>query len=129
MPTNERSRSCSRQLLSRIDDIVEWAETGVEALARDEGLLTSDSALARWARTYAVDVTPSYDRGTEFDRIEIQGGEFDRYQVIKILRRGYEAARAAGPQAAARFIDANFVWYEPDNGRVEEVSAFTYYGT
>lgn len=92
-------------------------------------LLTSGSALARWARTYAVDIAPSYDRGAEFDQIEIQGGEFDRYQVIKILRRRYEAARAAGSQTAVRFLDANFVWYEPNTGHVEAVSAFTYYGT
>lgn len=76
-----------------------------------------------------MDIAPSYDHGAAFDRIEIQGGEFNRYQVIKILRRGYEAARAAGPQTAARFLDANFIWYEPNNGRIEAVSAFTYYGT
>lgn len=116
-------------MLSRIDDVVDWAETGVKALARDETLLTSDSALARWARAYAADVTPGYDHGSAFDRIEIQGGEFDRYQVIKILRGGYEAARAAGPQTARRFLDAKFIWHEPDNERIEAVSAFTYYGT
>lgn len=109
------------QLLDRVDDVIEWVENGVESLAADDGLLAEDSALARWARCYGAEVMESYGG----DEIELHGGEFDDYQVRKILRNGYDAARAAGARTAERFIEASFAWYSPDRGRCQSDGAVT----
>jgi hypothetical protein len=118
---DEVIREKFEQLLDRVDDVIEWVETGVEALATDDGLLAEDSALARWARLYGVEVTETYE-GAE---IELHGGEFDEYQVRQILRNGYDAARAAGARTAERFIEATFAWYDPNKGRRRSDGAVT----
>lgn len=109
------------QLLDRVDDVIEWVENGVESLVAEDGLLAEDSALARWARCYGVEVTESCDG----DEIELHGGEFDDYQVRKILRNGYDAARAVGVRTAERFIAATFAWHDPERGHRRSDGAVT----
>lgn len=63
------------------------------------------------------------------DEIEIHGGEFDRYEMSKILRNGHRAACAVGSKTAARFTDATFAWFDTTGDRVVRESAFVYHGT
>lgn len=83
-----------------------------EVIANLDAIEEADNPFARWLQTYGI---TAEDR--ERFAIEVQSGEFDKYQIQKMLRRGLEAARETGSTLAANFLDAEVTWYNSETGR------------
>lgn len=112
-----------QDLFANLEDAMEWVEQGLHDLAADQdGLITEDSPLAKWARRYGAAASRTAD-GWEFEL----HGTFDLHQIRKALRSGYVAAREDGSKTAARFMEAGFEWNSPD-GRESRERAFTIRG-
>jgi len=93
------------ELLDGLEDVAEWVEEGIDALASGHGQITEDSPLANWARNHRARIQEQYD-GLE---IEV-AGDRDLVELRRVLRAGLEAARATGSKAARDFADAQITF-------------------
>lgn len=101
------------RLFSLVENAAEFVDRSLEDAIRDLELLTeADSPFARWMQTYGINA----DDDREELRIDVNAGEFDKYEIMKILRRGLEAARGTGPRLASMLLDAEVRWKESGSG-------------
>jgi hypothetical protein len=109
-----------RELFAGLEERAEWVKRGIQDLVERDGLVSEDSALARWTRRYAVAITEDRDGMT----VELTG-RYSKHEIQRTLRAGYEAARATGANTATQFTEATFAWTTDDGDRRSNCSPFT----
>lgn len=98
-------------LLDGLEDVAEWVEDGIDAIANGHNEIGKDSPLATWARNHRARISDTFD-GLE---VELAGSR-DMVEIRRVLRAGLHAARATGSKTAGEFVDAT-VTYKTDGDR------------
>ena len=113
-----------QELLEHLEDALEWVEHGIEHIHSSEQLIGEESAFASWARQYGASVLEKEDS----IEIEFQVGRYSKYELQKILRRGYKAARRMGSQTATKLMKAT-VRFQNRDGNQRQRRCFIPQGT
>lgn len=113
-----------KDVFASIETVLEQAKNTVPRLTGRDEIVSKDSPLGKWARRYAVTVDDAADFEPVSIEIAINLGELSRYQIIKIVRSGYQAAQESGRKAAERFRNAR-ISYTDDEG--EDQSALIHH--
>jgi len=103
------------ELLDGLEDLSEWVEQGIEAIASGHGEISKDSALATWARNHRARIEENYD-GLD---IEI-AGDRDLVEIRNVLRAGLEAARRTGSKTASDFVDSEITFKVDGDRRTQK---------
>lgn len=106
-----------------IDTFLDRSKGSIQKLTSRTELVDENSVLGRWARRYAVSVDDTDPAALE---IAINLGKLTEYQLVKIVRAGYDASKAVGSTAAHRFRNAQ-IRYTTETGE-ERTAGFGRYG-
>lgn len=113
------------QLLATMEDTAGWVQESIEnTLSKRDHTIGEDSALAKWMRTYGVNLT---DRGSE-THISINVGHYNLVEIRKLLREGLRAARDTGHNVHDVLLDAAVSYYDEHGDRVHDEAAFAIQG-
>ncbi len=114
-----------QQLFSSVERAVKYVDRSLNDVVGEMDVLkTEDTPFARWMRKYGVTSDETRD-GLE---LEINAGEFSKYDVQKILRQGLDAARSTGSHVVDALLASEVTWYSVEEGRRSEISPFTFAG-
>ena len=114
-----------RRLFRTVENAAQYVDRTLDDVISDLDILSeADSPFARWLQTYGA---VADDRGERL-AVEVGAGEFDKYQIQQILRRGLEAARETGSSLASAFLDAEVAWHSSEDGRRTD-RPFSFYGS
>jgi hypothetical protein len=104
-----------QELFEYLEDALEWVEQGIKHIQDSERLIGEDTAFASWARRYGASVLEKEDS----IEIEFQAGKYSKYELQKILRRGYKAARRMGSQTAHKLMRATIRYRNQDDNELQ----------
>jgi len=104
-----------QELFEYLEDALEWVEQGIKHIQDSERLIGEDTAFASWARRYGASVLEKEDS----IEIEFQAGKYSKYELQKILRRGYKAARRMGSQTAHKLMRATIRYRDQDDNELQ----------
>lgn len=104
-----------QELFQFLEDSLKWVEQGIEHIHNSEQLIGEDSAFASWARRYGASILEKEDSV----EIEFQAGKYSKYEMQKILRRGYKAARRMGSQTANKLMKATIRYRDLDGDELQ----------
>ncbi|AQL41669.1 hypothetical protein BV210_02590 [Halorientalis sp. IM1011] len=100
------------ELFGYLEDAADWVDRGIEHVQDSEKVIAGDSPLASWARRYGASIS----EGREALDVDFQAGVYSKYEIQKILRAGYSAARQTGSVAADKMLKATVRYQDRDDG-------------
>jgi len=100
------------ELFGYLEDAADWVDRGIDHIHESEKVIAGDSPLASWARRYGASLT----EGRDSLDVDFQAGVYSKYEIQKILRAGYSAARQTGPNAADKMLKAVIHYRDRDDG-------------
>ncbi|SDM50203.1 hypothetical protein SAMN04487949_1876 [Halogranum gelatinilyticum] len=105
------------ELLSTFESATSWVNNQVRSLVERDNRDLAETALGQWARKNMTTVSQSADGLL----VKVHDGRpLDRFELTKLLREGYEAARSEGFQTALEFVEkSTVVWSDYEGNRHE----------
>ena len=119
---DEVVRDKIEDVFAALENVTEWVENGIDAIAEGNDEIADDSPLMKWARCHGAVLDEHYN-GFE---VELTGS-YSKYELRRILRSGLKAARDTGSSVAARFTDSSFA-FRLDGSRRTDQTPFTSLG-
>jgi len=106
-------------ILKNVRETAEWASRSIRDLAGERDLLEDgDGPFAQWMERHGVRLVEQHpELHFEFGRA------LSKYEVVQLLRAGYEAVRGSGVETS-RFLDSRVSWRTPDGESNQRRSAF-----
>jgi hypothetical protein len=125
-PADDLIRDKFQQLFESVERAVKYVDRSLSDVVDEMNVLKAeDSPFARWMRQYGVTAT---EQGDSL-KLEITTGQFSKYDVQKILRKGLDAARSTGPHIVEALLESELTWTSLEEGRRSEISPFTFAGS
>lgn len=120
-------------LFRTIDTQLSRGLGSIRKLASQRTPIDEESPLARWASRYGASVDNHSPDSRHYDyrypdalEIEINLGELTEWELIQIVRAGYQAAKQAGAFVVTKYVNSVITW--TDTNGTKRTTAFGKFG-